>query len=282
MKDFLYFNHRSNYDTFSFSGKRIILYDDHRSILNVLFFAKKMGLFKKTPNIITFDYHDDSIIPTDTKLNRLKELQQSELTIESFWNYVEFEISPLDDDWMTIGCELGLINNAIIFGTEQYHNVSSFKNKYKDQNGKVHEIYALSHLDDELDERGTLGDYVKCEKSYLRTRQILQFNENNTQDFSEAEIYPFILDFDLDCFSYDCVNRRIAWPESIFIEKYIQHDNYNLMSPQQFIKELIKRSEVITICREHNSCGGLGESFKILHYLDKYFFNNNLKTLPCA
>ena len=40
-------NH-TNIEVYSFHDKYIILYDDHRSILNVLFETKKLGLFSTT------------------------------------------------------------------------------------------------------------------------------------------------------------------------------------------------------------------------------------------
>ena len=49
----------ANIEVYSFHGKNIILYDDHRSVLNVFFELKKLGLFSNTPNLIFFDKHDD-------------------------------------------------------------------------------------------------------------------------------------------------------------------------------------------------------------------------------
>lgn len=46
------------------------------------------------------------------------------------------------------------------------------------------------------------------------------------------------------------------------------------------LNRLISRSQFITICREPKCCGGPGESNKILGYLDKYFFNGSLRTVP--
>ena len=86
---------------------------------------------------------------------------------------------------------------------------------------------------------------------------------------------PIVLDFDLDCFTTECENNVYAWPEAIFREKY--YDNEEV---RHFMHKLINRSTIITICREPTCCGGLGESNKILGYLDCYFFDGCLDTIP--
>ena len=43
---------RTNINTYTFRGKYIVLYDDHRTLLNILFEAKKLGEFAETPNLI--------------------------------------------------------------------------------------------------------------------------------------------------------------------------------------------------------------------------------------
>jgi hypothetical protein len=271
MNDYLYFNNRSNYDTFAFNGKRIILYDDHRSILNVLFFGRENGLLAAVPNIVTFDYHDDAISPSEEQLNRIIKFKTTKPSIEEFWGFVEFKLRALDDDWITTGFEFELINHVVNIGAEDYPNIGNETNKiYKDHNGINHEIHLLSHFDSSLSERGILGDFMKNDE---RVREILQFNIDNSFNFGDQDVYPYILDFDLDCFSCKCVDRIIAWPESIFIRKYVQD-----RKSYRFLSSLIRRSNVITICQEPNCCGGLGESYKILSYLDKYFFDNALGT----
>ena len=52
----------SNVHTYEYYGKTLVLYDDHRYLLNILFEATKQQLFEgKVPNVIYFDYHDDAL-----------------------------------------------------------------------------------------------------------------------------------------------------------------------------------------------------------------------------
>lgn len=46
------------------------------------------------------------------------------------------------------------------------------------------------------------------------------------------------------------------------------------------MESLLNRASVITICREPECCGGIGEANKILSYLDRYFFDGALRTEP--
>ena len=64
---------RTNINTYTFRGKHIILYDDHRTLLNILFEAKKLGEFAETPNLIYFDLHDDActLLPKSQLLERM-------------------------------------------------------------------------------------------------------------------------------------------------------------------------------------------------------------------
>ncbi|WP_297073811.1 hypothetical protein, partial [uncultured Duncaniella sp.] len=50
----------SNFETFNYGDKTIILYDDHRCILTALFEARKLGIISNGTNLITFDRHDDA------------------------------------------------------------------------------------------------------------------------------------------------------------------------------------------------------------------------------
>ena len=55
---------------------------------------------------------------------------------------------------------------------------------------------------------------------------------------------PFVLDFDLDCFTTECDDKTYAWPEDIFKKKYFDNENV-----RYFMRRLIERSTIITICR---------------------------------
>ena len=50
--------------------RRIVLYDDHRTLLNVLYVSMHEGLFSDTvTNVVSFDRHDDAVL-LSPKLNK--------------------------------------------------------------------------------------------------------------------------------------------------------------------------------------------------------------------
>ncbi len=270
----------TNIETYGFDDKYIVLYDDHRSILNVLFEAKKLGLFSTTPNLIFFDRHDDACNPNICSNDFYKKCgvnKIEDVSNRDFWNFVEFDLSNLDDDWLLAGMELDLINHAVVIGQHENSNMKSMDYIYKSTDGKVHELFDISHLNWSIGDRGCLGDNIIKDPSYKKIRNIFEYNQdqqNSTyQKFSNKVTKPFVLDFDLDCFTTECEDRMFAWPETIFREKY--YDNIDV---RFFMEQLIKRSSIITICREPKCCGGIGESNKILWYLDNYFFDGCLNT----
>lgn len=273
-------NH-TNIEVYSFHDKYIILYDDHRSILNVLFETKKLGLFSTTPNIIFFDKHDDACNPQINAKDLFEKWgieRIEDVSSRDFWSFVEFDLSGLDDDWLLAGMELGLINHAVVIGQTENSNMRDLNNLFESSDGEVHELFDIYHLNYSLGSRGCLGDNVIKEPYYENVRNIFEYNQppyGRYDKFSKEVTNPIVLDFDLDCFTTECENNVYAWPEAIFREKY--YDNETV---QYFMYRLIERSTFITICREPKCCGGLGESNKILGYLDKYFFDGWLRMTP--
>lgn len=267
-------SYRTNIETYTFRDKRIVVYDDHRTLLNVLFEARKQGLFPQTPNLIYFDLHDDACenLPKSQLLKKIGVKDLAEATSKQFWSFVEFDLGVMDDDWLLTGMELDLIKDAILIGQEQNHHIYDMKGSYNSEDGVRHELYSIPHLKYSLGNRGCLGDNIIKEPYYQSVRNIVQYHQER---FDKEDITPFVLDFDLDCFTTECREKVYAWPEEIFRSEYVE--NYNV---PHFINCLLERASLITICREPGCCGGIGESNKILSYLDKYFFNGVLKTDP--
>lgn len=272
---------RSNVEVYGFDGKYIIVYDDHRFLLNVLFEAFKLGMFASCPNIIFFDRHDDACNPNIKKEELFKRwgvTELKEVCSPVFWSFVEFDLGCLDDDWLLAGMELGLINNAVVIGQQDNSNIRALDNHFVSTDGNTHEIYSINHINSSIGCKGCLGDSVIKEPYYNAVRDIFEYNQppyRRDYKFSDEVATPFVLDFDLDCFTTECEDKVYAWPELIFRRMY--YDNSKVRC---FMRDLISRSQFITICREPGCCGGLGESNKILEYLDRYLFEGNLGTMP--
>lgn len=245
--------------------KELILYDDHRCLLNILHEFNKQS--KEIPNLIYFDYHDDCVVPPisiQDRLNIFGSVNIKDVPPERFWNYTEFQLSTLDDDWLTAAMDFGFIENAVCVGVKKDNNVQKLNQRYQGR----HTLFTMDHLDWEVGNRGKLGDTFKETEENIYLRTLFQYNKETLEQ-------PFLLDFDLDCFATDCLDKTIAWPRRIFFERYVEN-----IKVRSLMIDLMKRASIITICREPECCGGLGESNKILSYLDDYFFENSLGTQP--
>ena len=274
-------SYHTNMTVHHFRDKYIVLYDDHRCILNVLFEAKKLKLFDTSPNLIFFDRHDDACNPYINKSELFEKWgvkKIEDVSNRDFWSFVEFDLNSLDDDWLLAGMELDLINHAVVIGQNENSNMRSKDYTYVSTDGKLHEMYDIPHLNNSISSRGCLGDSIIKQPYYKKVRDIFEYNQppcGRYNKFSDKVTHPFVLDFDLDCFTTECENKTFAWPEDIFRQNFYENDDVDF-----FMQQLIERSSFITICREPECCGRLGESNKILGYLDNYFFKGCLGTSP--
>ena len=284
MAELYWLSNRSNINVYNYpeqyryedDDRRIILYDDHRTLLDVLYFATQEGLFNGVvPNVISFDHHDDSVKLSTRMKQRAKAVRKScfpKRNEEKIWQFVEFELGVMDDDWVRAGMELGLINHYVGFGhAADVWNIDSGYEHYKTLDKVVHHLYSNGHLDGVLGSRGVIGD-ASYEWAQKRN-DLLDDIQYHHGHFDNGEIYPFVFDVDLDCFSTDCEDHTIAWPEAIFEERY--QENYKVSS---FVHQLMSRASFITICREPGCCGGIGEANRILEILDYYWFDGALGT----
>lgn len=277
-------SNRSNINVYNYpefyrqegDDRRIIVYDDHRTILDVLYFAIQEGHFGGVvPTVISLDHHDDSVKLSQKQRQRASTIRSScfaKRNDEKVWQFVEFELSGMDDDWVRAGMELGLIKHYIGFGHAfDAGNIDNGYEHYRSRDRVMHHLYSNGHLDSVLGDRGVIGD---ASYSWQQKRNALlddiQFHNGC---FDNGAIDPFVFDIDLDCFSVDCEDHTIAWPEAIFAKRYQEQPKVS-----SFIHYLISRASLITICRESGCCGGVGEANRILEILDYYWFNGALGT----
>lgn len=269
--------HRANINVYTIEidgvRKYVILYEDHRTILNVLYFARMKGVLSTAPNLIYFDYHDDACEIYGDKLEAMKALPISAEKFHVFWQFVEFDLGAMDDDWVWTGMALDLIKNAVRVGGVQDDNIQRINEVFNPTGKYLHPIF---HLDEELGCRGCFID--RCSHTPDEDYHIRSIFDANFPDEENNESgTPFVLDFDLDCFTGEIDSKTIAWPEMIFRKHYADNLKAKLL-----MRRLIRDSAFISICRESGCCGGIGEANKILTYLDHYLFDGQLNTMPMS
>lgn len=267
----------TNFETYDFDGKTIVLYDDHRCLLTALFEASKLGLITSGTNLITFDRHDDAAPIREESwrlIDRFAKNGIASITSREFKDFVEYDISSRDDDWVKVAFELGLIKDFVNIGNVENTNISDLDNhSYISKDGVIHHAHSISLIKDELcPHHGALGDMCLYDQ-YRNVHEVFGYNLIHTnKGFADNFKADYVLDFDLDCFTTECQSKVFAWPESIFASLY------NNEEVGYFMYRLISNSRFITICREPLYCGGIGESNKILSCLDRFFFNGCLGT----
>src|SRR5688572_9713564 len=96
--------HRSNIIHKTTSENEVVIYEDHRGIVNVLFHLKEKRKISEPLDIVMFDDHDDFCNPNKEALKLANNFLKKP-TREKLFSIVEFNLSSLDDDWVKFGME---------------------------------------------------------------------------------------------------------------------------------------------------------------------------------
>ncbi len=242
--------HRANINTFLTKGKTVIVYEDHRYILNILKYAIENKIIEKAINVISFDYHSDSY-DNPHLLTPKNIMEVKKFGLKEFWNFIEFEHSIQDDDWVVSGMEYGLINDiAMLFVREVFSGID-FNKTYLDNDKNIHNPILID--------------------TESKSSELDKFNKMMKNNY--------ILDIDLDFATKMIDGKNIPFNDSelddFFNQKISLNDNKTLSISELFIG-LIKNASFITVCMESEFCGGYFGSYSILKYIDEKYFENDL------
>lgn len=247
-------------------SKDVIIYDDHRTLLDVLYYARIKKVLQQTPNLVYFDRHDDAAKVIKEDLEKLDKIEISWDQYREFYDFVEFDLSYNDDNWLYAGMYCNLIKNAVLVNGVEKDNISELNAAFKERGHHLYEIN--NHFLQRLSIGKRVWKIKKSDDNAIRSI----FDKNWRQEDNTEIGVPMVLDFDLDCFTKEDANGHLkACSRSNFRKNY--KDVYCMGS---FMRELMRRASFITICREPKHCGGYKESNKILQYLDECFFNGQL------
>lgn len=258
------------------SLNEVVIYEDHRTILNVLFHLKERRKIEESLDIIMFDDHDDFLPVRNKTLRRLLKFLDKP-SKEKLNTIVEFDLNSSDDNWVKAGMELGLINNVFLFNSSQ--STVYFGEKYETQRFGTKYLYNLGDVWKVLGFHGLFNDPINAQNQPLcEAFGWVMKDKNSKYGFAENR-RKFIFDIDLDCFSTQILDKTVALPEEILIPRLIEkssHLNHYYYCCQDFIQDLIQKSEIATLCFENGCCGGIREAYRIFNVVDRVFFGNEL------
>jgi len=260
----------------SFDDHRCFLYEDHRWILPIIHFAQENGELPKPCTIVSFDAHHDTVTPTC--LEEIETILKNGITLDQLIYLCKDNLTTLDDDWLKGGMELGLIDDAVIFGVQDsLHNEDD--KVYNDQLGNPHRIEVLDLFSVELQNQGALSDLAKRSLyKYLWGILDWQLIPKNGFNFG-TNLRKILLDFDLDCFTVSWRECNFAWPDKIFLKEFFTESTYYTTqgwNGKGFVDSLIKKAGLVTIALEPGCCGGKQESDDILKKTNKYLLDDRL------
>ena len=265
---------RANINHKNTSENEVVIYEDHRTILNVLYHLKTKRNIEEPFDLVMFDNHDDFCEVKPSTKKRITNFLKKP-SVEKLYQIVEFDLSTMDDDWVKAGMELGLIGNVFLFNSEKCsirHEAAYVTKKF----GTKY-LYNVGDVWSALGYHSILNDPIKTEYTQFWTDFGWELQEGYFR-FSNNK-RKFIFDIDLDCFSTQILDKTIAIPEDVLIPKLMdfsrpQYHYYH--NSKDFMKDLIKDSELVTICFENGCCGGIRQAHKIFNIVDYVLFDNEL------
>jgi len=269
----------------SFGEHKCFLHKEHRWVLPIIFYNQKKEILPHPCTLVTFDAHRDYLNPNCSCKKDILRIRKSGITFDGIVHLCQEKLRKLNDDWITVGMELGFIDDAVIFyeGDDEPYN-ENLKEEYKDQQGNIHKIKVLRFLSTELGFQGNLSDTARLE-SLSELWKILGWQYNSNFSFLENE-RKILLDLDLDFFIVRWKGcYKFPWPDEVFKKEFLVQSTYQETkgwTGKDFVDGLVKMAALLTIAREPDCCGGKIKANEVLGKVNHFLFDSklNLDKIP--
>lgn len=153
---------------------------------------------------------------------------------------------------------------------------------YQDIANIDHHIYHVAHIWEGLNQNGWLVDGAQDGQLQPIWDMLGWGGQGGHYNFvnNGADHPPFVLDFDLDCFTTHGAIGHIPWPRYKLTELVTRTYTHGAVPanfrPVEFLQRLSTLASFITIVRESDFCGGYRGSQRILQWLDLLLFGGRL------
>ncbi len=260
--------------------KPAFIHKDHRWVLPVLAYAQIHGLVQTPALLAVFDYHTDFAQPflSSTKGGEAVTRDfRANPTVELAIRICDEYLDKLDGDWVSSGMELGIISDAIVFGSRAGHWADRHHGEvYKDMLQEDHFFWSLPLPRAALSHQGVLADHHNKPTGLW---EMLGWSPTTGLGIKRGHL---ILDFDLDVFvCHNELGPNFPWPESTFAHQFPQEDAGQLASTiavSSFMNQLVEHSSIITVAREPQYCGSDYNCDAIFKMVNQYVFRRTLET----
>lgn len=252
-----------------------LLHKEHRWVLPIIFYKQQKNILSHPCTLVMFDAHHDAKDPACK--NDILQIKKIGITFEGLIDLCQEKLSKLNDDWVKTGMELGLIDDAVIFGVESSADSANFK-RFKDQQENIHKIKLLGLPGKELEYQGDLSDTARRE-SLSDLWKILGWQCDPQFSFAQ-DGRKILLDLDLDCFIVRWKGcYRFPWPDEVFKKEFLVPSRYQTTlewTGKDFLNGLVNKAALLTIAREPYCCGGETKATQILGKVNHFLFDDKL------
>jgi len=258
----------------SFGKCECLLHKYHRWVLPIIFYKQQKNILSLPCTLVMFDAHHDTLDPSC--MGDILQIKKVGITFDELVNLCQEKLSKRNDDWVKTGMELGLIDDAVIFGVESVADSVNFEG-FKDQQGNTHKIKLLGLPGKELECQGDLSDITRSE-GLSELWKILGWQYNHQFSFAQ-DGRKILLDLDLDCFIVRWKGYRFPWPDEVFKKEFLVPLNYRTTSGwtgKDFLNGLVNKAALLTIAREPDFCDGDTKVTQILGKVNHFLFDDEL------
>lgn len=259
MKEFLsVIRDHKYYKVFMTGEKPVIVFDDHRFVVPILWLARKTGMIDENINMVRFDGHLDAL---DFQKDILGEFRAVD-SFEAMFRFCEKKLKIEDDDWLSFVLHERIIKNVLTFCDRS----DAINPAYADR------MFRINRFDGILAHQGEFSQ-TPILKNHQELWDLVGWSKFGINDA------PVLLDIDCDYFTYQWRGEPYPWTDEFYKIEFSNGPSLTAgFSNRSFIDKIIERSPFVTICLEPDFCGGKESAWKILEKLAHCMFDGLLLT----